>query len=179
MEEGVYIWNEDFYLWLNEWMSIDKRLSFFFVCLRERVRVRESRNKSFSECMCAVLSLFPRTEVWRGLIFLAAVRSGWEAETARGSCFLWGSPASSHMAFDPFWLPSPTKLPTPPPKVFIITYMCVRVSVCQQMKVGVAISVVRGAGGGKLWNKQWNLGSKMKWDTALNQVFYSLPLSLF
>lgn len=177
MEEGVYIWNEDFYLWLNEWMSIDKRLSFFFVCLRERVRVRESRNKSFSECMCAVLSLFPRTEVWRGLIFLAAVRSGWEAETARGSCFLWGSPASSHMAFDPFWLPSPTKLP--PPRVFIITYMCVRVSVCQQMKVGVAISVVRGAGGGKLWNKQWNLGSKMKWDTALNQVFYSLPLSLF
>lgn len=124
MEEGVYIWNEDFYLWLNEWMSIDKRLSFFFVCLRERVRVRESRNKSFSECMCAVLSLFPRTEVWRGLIFLAAVRSGWEAETARGSCFLWGSPASSHMAFDPFWLPSPTKLPPPPQSIYHYIYVC-------------------------------------------------------
>lgn len=40
-------------------MSIDKRLSFFFVCLGERGTVREeSRDKSFPESMCAVLSLF-------------------------------------------------------------------------------------------------------------------------
>lgn len=166
------------FLFVAEWVNEHRQTAFFLLCMSERASEseRESRNKSFSECMCAVLSLFPRTEVWRGLIFLAAVRSGWEAETARGSCFLWGSPASSHMAFDPLWLPSPTKLPPPSLNmhVFIIIYICVRVSVCQQMKVGV-----RGAGGGKLCNEQWNLGSKMKWDTALNQVFYSLPLSSF
>lgn len=61
-------------------MSIDKRLSFFFVRLAGLGRVRKSRDKSGSESLCAVLSFFfsplPRTEVSRGLIFLAAVRLG-------------------------------------------------------------------------------------------------------
>lgn len=161
LAEGVYMWNVDFYLWLNEWMSIDKRLSFL-LCMSgwARESERESRDKSFSECMCAVLSFFPRTEVWRGVIFLAAVRLGWEAETARGSCFLRGTLTPSNTAFDPAWLPWPANSPP-----CVCMYECVSAYVYVRRrthKSGGVIGVVTS--GGKLWNKRWNWSGKMKWE---------------
>lgn len=144
-----------------------------------RERVRKSRDKSCSESMCAVLSFFPRTEVSRGLIFLAAVRLGWEAETARGSCFLRGTLALSHTAFDPAWLPwRAMPPPNPPPLMYecVSGYVYVRGRTHESRAV---IGVVRGTSGGKPWNRRWNLSGKIKWEATLNQGFCSLPLSSF
>ena len=114
------------FLFAAEWLTEQRQTAFFspfFVCLHKWGRVGESTNKSFSESMCAVLSFFPRTEVWRGLIFLAAVRPGWEAETARASCFLWGSLAPSNMVFDPLWFLWSANLPSPHP-AYVCVYVC-------------------------------------------------------
>lgn len=147
--------------WMSEWAKTNAFLSSLYVCASEEEWERERWNKSFSEQMCAVLCLFPRTEVWRGLIFLTAVRPGWEAETARGSCFLWGSP-SPHMAFDPVWVLWPTHLPSP---TFYVAYM----HVCCNLHTT----------DGKTWSQLWNFSGKPNWKATWNQSLVLFPSLCF
>ena len=112
------------FLFVAEWVNERRQMAFFLLCMSERSRgerERGSRDKSLSEWMCAVPSWFPRTEVWGGLIFLAAVRSGGEKQRQRGAAVFYEVPWLPHTRpFDPDRLPCPP----PPPHVYVCMSVC-------------------------------------------------------
>lgn len=163
-----------FYLWLNEWMSIDKRLSFFFVCLGEQGRVRErAETKAFLSVCVLSCPFFPGQRSGEASYFW--LLSGWgERQRQQGAAVFCEVP----------WLPHTRPLiqlgflgqPSLPLRMYV--WVRVRVCVCQRENTWKWGCNWRSKGH-KWWNKQWNLSGRMKWEATLNQGFCSLPLSLF
>lgn len=109
--------------WLNEWMSIDKRLSFVFVCLSEWGRVKEgAETKAFLSVYVLSCPFFPGQRSGEASYFWLLSGQG-ERQRQQGAAVFYEVP----------WLPHTRYLWSSLASWACKVSLCVCVSVCQGM----------------------------------------------
>lgn len=123
------MWNEDFYLWLNEWMSIDKRLSFFFVCVSEQERGRERTETKAFLSVCVPSCPFSQDRGLERPHISGCCQAGVRGRDSKGQLFATRYPGSLTHSL---WSNLASFASQVSPCVWMCVFVCVRVWACQR-----------------------------------------------